>query len=95
MLSFCIDHGYSVKQASWWPKHATWKGCGLDVGYWSSSCETWFQNRLRAIRNGTAIPRTAKEWKNALSYQKQTPIVMDNVRKAADTFLLAYFDHSV
>jgi hypothetical protein len=95
MLRFRIGHGHNVKQVSWWPKHATWEGCGLDVGYWSSSCETWFQNRLRGIRNGTANPRTAREWKNALSYQKQTPIVMDNVRKAGDAFLSVYFDHSV
>ena len=87
MSDFCVGHhGRSVKQVSWWPKHETWKECGLGVGYWSSSCERWFRNRLRAIRNGAAFPRTTAEWQNALSYQ-ETSIVVDNVREAADTFL--------
>ncbi|KAF8627653.1 hypothetical protein AX15_004346 [Amanita polypyramis BW_CC] len=80
-------HGNQIKEVSWWPKHTTWKGCGLDVGYWSSSCETWFLNRLRAIRNGTATPRTSREWKNSLSYLRRTPVLVENGRRAADMFL--------
>ncbi|KIM50349.1 hypothetical protein SCLCIDRAFT_70916, partial [Scleroderma citrinum Foug A] len=36
---------------SWWPKQSTWEGSGLDVGYWSSDDEAWYQKRLELIRN--------------------------------------------
>ncbi|TFK79266.1 hypothetical protein K466DRAFT_442732, partial [Polyporus arcularius HHB13444] len=34
---------------SWWPKDSMWANSGLDVRYWSSACEDWFQQRLRHI----------------------------------------------
>ncbi|KIK42501.1 hypothetical protein CY34DRAFT_83476, partial [Suillus luteus UH-Slu-Lm8-n1] len=28
---------------SWWPRPQAWAGSGLDVGFWSERCESWFQ----------------------------------------------------
>ncbi|KAF8577003.1 hypothetical protein K439DRAFT_1365760, partial [Ramaria rubella] len=34
---------------SWWPKHSQWAACGLNMGYWTLSCEVWFQIQLGEI----------------------------------------------
>ncbi|KZP01974.1 hypothetical protein FIBSPDRAFT_771417, partial [Athelia psychrophila] len=36
-------HETQVSQSSWWPKPNIWNGSGLDVGYWSPTCEVWYQ----------------------------------------------------
>jgi hypothetical protein len=51
---------------SWWPKHSAWIKSGLDVGYWSESCERWFQIRLENIRSGDAKLRSGQEWTQAI-----------------------------
>ncbi|PFH52201.1 hypothetical protein AMATHDRAFT_140710 [Amanita thiersii Skay4041] len=71
---------------SWWPKHSTWRECGLDVGYWSSACEAWFQQRLKAIKGGYAQPNTATEWRKALG-NGQTQVLVSNTKQVAEVFL--------
>ncbi|KIJ34741.1 hypothetical protein M422DRAFT_134740, partial [Sphaerobolus stellatus SS14] len=51
---------------SWWPKPTAWGGSGLDVGYWSSECESWYQARIKLISEGTAPLRTVEQWKKSL-----------------------------
>ena len=46
--------GTQCADCSWWPKQSVWELCGLNVGYWSSDCEIWFQSHLATIRQGTA-----------------------------------------
>ena len=53
-----------------------WEGNGLDIGYWNLTCETWFQKRLEKIKESPDALRTAKQWKNALMFQKRTPKVI-------------------
>ncbi|TFK58176.1 hypothetical protein BDN72DRAFT_751479, partial [Pluteus cervinus] len=48
---------------SWWPKHAAWEKAGLNMGYWTPDCEVWFQIRCNSIRDGTAMLRTAEQWR--------------------------------
>ncbi|KIP01510.1 hypothetical protein PHLGIDRAFT_55462, partial [Phlebiopsis gigantea 11061_1 CR5-6] len=64
---------------SWWPKQSTWLSSGANVGYWSSSNEEWFQNRLSKIRQGLGKPLNAKEWRDALRYDKATRKLMVEV----------------
>ncbi|KAG2740647.1 hypothetical protein P692DRAFT_201687067, partial [Suillus brevipes Sb2] len=38
-----------IHKLSWWPRPLAWAGSGLDVGFWSERCESWFQTRLENI----------------------------------------------
>ncbi|KAG1833611.1 hypothetical protein DFJ58DRAFT_847797 [Suillus subalutaceus] len=32
----------NVEIVSWWPRPQAWAASGLNVGFWSSRCESWF-----------------------------------------------------
>ncbi|KAG2038876.1 hypothetical protein BDR03DRAFT_287887 [Suillus americanus] len=55
---------------SWWPRPSVFNKRSLWTGYWNTSCEFWFQQRLDRIRCGEAIPLKAKKWKGALRYSQ-------------------------
>jgi hypothetical protein len=76
-----------TSDSSWWPKHSVWMASGLNVGYWSVGCETWFQMRLDSIRNGTAGLRTAAEWRDSLRFWRPTGPFIANHRRAAAAYL--------
>jgi hypothetical protein len=78
-----------TSDSSWWPKHSVWMASRLNVGYWSVGCETWFQMRLDAIRNGTAHFRTAAEWRDSLKFWRATTPFTTNQKRAAAAFLHA------
>ena len=80
-------HSNQTSDSSWWPKHAVWMASRLNVGYWSVGCETWFQMRLNAIRNGTAHLRTAAEWRDSLKLWRATGPFIANQNQAAAAFL--------
>ncbi|KAG1722613.1 hypothetical protein EDB19DRAFT_1645694 [Suillus lakei] len=42
----------NVEIVSWWPRPQAWSVSGLNVGFWSSQCEAWFQLRLNNIQQG-------------------------------------------
>jgi hypothetical protein len=69
---------------SWWPKHSTWVSSSLNVGYWSTGCEEWFQLRLAKIRNGTAELKTTAKWTSALRILGKTGRLLDVQRLHAD-----------
>ncbi|KIJ45384.1 hypothetical protein M422DRAFT_166875 [Sphaerobolus stellatus SS14] len=52
---------------SWWPKPNIWRHSGLDVGYWSSGCEKWFQDRKERIRKGDARLKSTEAWRSSLA----------------------------
>jgi hypothetical protein len=76
-----------TSDSSWWPKHSVWMASGLNVGYWSVACETWFQMQLEAIRKGTAGLRTAAEWRDSLRFWRATGPFISNHRCAAAAYL--------
>ncbi|KAF8592246.1 hypothetical protein K439DRAFT_1313778, partial [Ramaria rubella] len=53
-----------------WPKHSQWAVCSLNMGYWTSSCEGWFQIQLEEIRQGKAVLRNGAGWRSALKFQR-------------------------
>ncbi|THH14954.1 hypothetical protein EW146_g5451 [Bondarzewia mesenterica] len=78
-----------MAEMSWWPQHKTWCESGLDVGYWSSLCEDWFQNRLSQIRDNWATLRSAREWRSSLRFRsKETRQLEDANERAARNYLL-------
>lgn len=60
----------SYQDYSWWPKQSTWEASGLNVGYWSSGAEDWYQRRLHAIRNNVQPPYNASKWASNLKFLK-------------------------
>ncbi len=40
------SRGRLTEHVSWFPKDASWKGSGLDVGFWSADAESWYQRRV-------------------------------------------------
>jgi hypothetical protein len=66
LAHLCAGKGDQDGHISWWPKFNTWKQSGYNVGYWSKDCETWYQNRLQKIREGTAELHNASTWRGKL-----------------------------
>ncbi|KAG7440413.1 uncharacterized protein BT62DRAFT_626628 [Guyanagaster necrorhizus] len=44
--------GKLTERVSWAPKNTSWRGCGLDVGFWSPDAESWYQGRLVRYLSG-------------------------------------------
>ena len=63
----------------------------MDVGYWSSDNEAWYQKRLDQIRdcgqNGRRLCMTANQWRNALKYFKETGKVVAANQQSAEAWL--------
>ncbi|KAK0183826.1 hypothetical protein F5146DRAFT_939660, partial [Armillaria mellea] len=38
---------------SWFPKPAAWELSGLNIGFWSSDCKSWYQSHLAEINSPT------------------------------------------
>ena len=72
---------------SWWPKPSTFATSGLYPGYWTPSCEHWFQARVEAITNDTAGLHTTSEWKNKLKLHKPVRKLAAANFKAAEAYL--------
>ncbi|KAG2746125.1 hypothetical protein P692DRAFT_201719030, partial [Suillus brevipes Sb2] len=43
------DNAGNVGKISWWPRPQAWAMSGLNVGFWSTWCEQWFQKCLNNI----------------------------------------------
>ena len=74
---------------SWWPTPAVWRESGMDVGYWTSANEAWFQKRHHDILHKNAQLYMAKRWKEKLKYNiKDTRKLEDTVtRLSRETFM--------
>ncbi|KAK0185699.1 hypothetical protein F5146DRAFT_937387, partial [Armillaria mellea] len=53
-----VDTGRSGNESqhlflSWFPKPAAWELSGLNIGFWSSDCESWYQSCLAEINSPT------------------------------------------
>ena len=62
---------HSPKEDSWWPKHQTWSGSGLDFGAWAPIDEDWYTSRNAHLNTHAASCVRAKEWKVRIKYQKK------------------------
>jgi hypothetical protein len=66
--------GRQTTDISWWPKPSIWESSGLNVGFWSSDCETWVLGRLKEIREGTAQLKSPSQWKSLLKFRKSSHV---------------------
>jgi hypothetical protein len=69
LANFSEGKGDQTALKSWWPLQTTWeKEAALaNHGYWTDYNETWYQRRLRELREGGSVqPLTESEWKSRL-----------------------------
>lgn len=73
LLYSSISTGVPNQQTtkSWWPSHHVWQKSGFFVGYWTRSCEEWFQKRQREILDGKATLHTAAQWSRTLKFERR------------------------
>lgn len=80
------------KELSWWPQHAQWKQSNANVLYWSQSCESWYQNRLKGIIGNTLDVRSGRQWRQALNLFSQTAKIMEANEANSQRFLRSLTD---
>jgi hypothetical protein len=70
---------------SYWPRSHAWDRNGLDVGYWTTKAENWFQRHLVSLEAGNyTVVKNASNWRRALKYsaKKSQDLVRANERRA-------------
>ncbi|OJT07017.1 hypothetical protein TRAPUB_2129 [Trametes pubescens] len=72
---------------SWWPRPAQWNYSGMNVGYWTPFCESWFNTRLQAIRASNATPHGSKEWRNKITFYQGARKLRRAVEVVSEKFL--------
>ncbi|KAK7029036.1 hypothetical protein VNI00_014746 [Paramarasmius palmivorus] len=81
------DGTFTVTKKSWWPKPNSWRVSGLNVGYWSSAAEVWFQARLKQIESGSATLYNGRGWKDCIKYVRRSNEIAARNENLADQFL--------
>ncbi|SJL15608.1 uncharacterized protein ARMOST_19111 [Armillaria ostoyae] len=72
---------------SWFPKPAAWATSGLNVGFWTSDCESWYQKRLQENMSESAVLRSTNQWRHSLRFLKRSQRVAETNEKLASLFL--------
>ncbi|KAG2366246.1 hypothetical protein BDR07DRAFT_1274922 [Suillus spraguei] len=73
---------------SWWPRPNVFDKCSLWTGYWNTSCESWFQERLGLIRCGKAKMYNTRDWRSKLRfYRSKTKQLCDLTEEASARFI--------
>lgn len=93
----CLDNHqigvqHQTPDVSWWPNATVWSRSGLDVGYWSYDCETWYQTRRSAIlADDTKVGklRNATQWRNSLKFVRKRSHDIQDANVAFSAALLA------
>ncbi|KAK0183580.1 hypothetical protein F5146DRAFT_1149943 [Armillaria mellea] len=55
-----------TEHVSWFPKDASWRGSGLDVGFWSADAESWYQHQVAKYLDGEFKCANQTDWKKSL-----------------------------
>lgn len=82
-----------IAEMLWWPKPNAWGNGGLNIGYWSADCESWYQRRLETIRAAKVQLRSGAEWRQALRLQKKARGLVHSYEQAATLFLQGHHFH--
>ncbi|KAK7030911.1 hypothetical protein VNI00_013857 [Paramarasmius palmivorus] len=81
------DGTFTISKKTWWPKPISWRTSGLNVGYWSSSAEVWFQTRLKQIESKSATLYSTRGWKDSIKYVRRSTEIAAKNERLADQFL--------
>ncbi|PBK61319.1 hypothetical protein ARMSODRAFT_896903, partial [Armillaria solidipes] len=81
------SRGRLTEHVSWFPKDASWRGSGLDVGFWSADAESWYQRRVAKYLGGEFKCENQTEWKKSLKLWREAPKVTDTLEQLSRAFL--------
>jgi hypothetical protein len=59
----------------------------MNVGFWSSAAEDWYQSRRALIHSGHAGLKSGEEWHSNLKYQRKGAPLAEKHEAAAVKFL--------
>ncbi|SJL04698.1 uncharacterized protein ARMOST_08068 [Armillaria ostoyae] len=76
-----------TEHVSWFPKDASWRGSGLDVGFWSADAKSWYQRRVAKYLGGEFKCENQTEWKKSLKLWREAPKVTDTLEQLSHAFL--------
>src|SRR5277367_5734285 len=72
---------------SWFPRANIWEGSGLNVGFWNQECERWYLKHRSKILDGTAVPLSARGWRQKIRKDRRAPQLSVKMENAALAFL--------
>ncbi|KAG1729430.1 hypothetical protein EDB19DRAFT_1583022, partial [Suillus lakei] len=96
--TYYLYNSDTMDKVSWWPRPQAWAASGLNVGFWSTRCEEWFQKHLDNIQEGVSRirntrindnngPMTTMWWRHSLKFNAGITKMMKNVDAACSQFL--------
>jgi hypothetical protein len=65
---------------SWWPLMSTWRK-NVSLNWWTEQFEKFYENRLKELESGTAVPLTQRQWRSKIrSNSLADRVVLNNDR---------------
>ncbi|KAK0183654.1 hypothetical protein F5146DRAFT_941907 [Armillaria mellea] len=87
------SRGRLTEHVSWFPKDASWRGSGLDVGFWSADAESWYQRRVAKYLDGDFKCANQTDWKKSLKLWREAPKVADTLERLSRAFVEQHVLH--
>ncbi len=72
---------------SWFPKPVAWEASGLNIGFWSSDCESWYRGRLKEINSRNPVLRTTNQWRHSIRFLRRSQKVAEANERLAREYL--------
>ncbi|KAJ7430087.1 hypothetical protein B0H11DRAFT_1765721 [Mycena galericulata] len=79
--------GEQTTTRSWWPRPSAWESSALNVGWWTPSCEAWFQKRLETLQAGTGTLVSHADWRHNLKLERKCGTYVDATERCAASML--------
>ncbi|KAJ7478512.1 hypothetical protein FB451DRAFT_1032535, partial [Mycena latifolia] len=79
--------GDQTMTKSWWPRSTAFAGSGLNVGWWTPMCETWFQRWLSQLDVKTTCLATHQQWRHNLKLERRCPTYVEALEHCAAEIL--------
>lgn len=79
--------GHQEKRLSWWPQAGAFYNSGMNVGWWTPDCESWFHGILREMAEGKAVVLNNTRWKARIRGFSAVPRVSKHLDAVHTNFL--------
>ncbi|KAK0450502.1 uncharacterized protein EV420DRAFT_1646423 [Desarmillaria tabescens] len=89
------DCGRLTEHVSWFLKDASWRGSGLDVGFWSADAESWYQRRVKKYLDRDFKCENQTEWKKLLKLWREAQKVAEHLETLSRSFLQCHVLHGL
>ncbi len=76
-----------LKVLSWWPPPNIWADSFFDAGCWTPAHEDWFARRVKALRSGSDMLMSQRDWRSLFKRHRSTSKIIGCTRDLTFTFL--------